>query len=270
MYTYVLTLVDEQIGRVVAAVPPDKLANTVFVMASDHGEYAGAHGFLSGKIGTLYDEAWHVPLIVVDMSGRFTAQTGVPRVQLTSHADFAPMLVTLGNKGSRAWMTGDLAQIYGERLDLVSLLRDPHAAGRDHVLFATDEVLPDVMNYLHAPTHILGVRTASAKLGTYSHWLPGTTRPDLATMELEFYDYATPEGRAETLSTPDDPRAKTLLNTLLQQYVPREMEAPLPLSLQAPQKRAQASYVAYVALANAYSAKQHVMISTVLGYGHVF
>src|SRR4051812_1690624 len=108
MYTYAMTLVDEQIGRVVAALPKNQVRNTVIVFASDHGEYNGAHGFLAGKIGTAYDEAWHVPMIVADPSGRFTAHPDVPRHQLTSSVDFMPLLVSLGNGGSRSWMRGHL------------------------------------------------------------------------------------------------------------------------------------------------------------------
>ncbi|MGH3236230.1 MAG: sulfatase-like hydrolase/transferase, partial [Streptosporangiaceae bacterium] len=227
-YTYIMGLVDQQIGKIVANVPASLLRNTVFVVTSDHGEYGGAHGLLSGKLGTLYDEAWHVPLIVADATGRFLTAPGIQRTQLTSMVDLAPLLVTLGNRGSTSWMTGPLTQLYGERLDLARLLRDPGAPGRQHVLFATDEIIPDAMNYLHAPTHALGVRTAEAKLGTYSRWYPGTTRPVMSSMELEFYDYATPEGRAETFSTPDDPRAKAMLAALFNQYVPQQEQESLP------------------------------------------
>ena len=59
------------------------------------------------------------------------------------------------------------------------------------MLFATDEILPNALNYLHAPTHVLAVRTRDVKLVTYSHWARGTTTPIRATMKLEFYDYAT-------------------------------------------------------------------------------
>jgi uncharacterized sulfatase len=270
VYTFVMQAVDKEIGRVVAAVPEKLRDNTVFVLTSDHGEYGGAHGLLSGKLGTLYDEAWHVPLIVVDRRGRFVDQVDTPRQQLVSTVDLAPMLVTLGNGGSRAWMTGDLAQLYGERLDVMPLLASPNAAGRDHVLFSTDELVPDTMNYLRAPTHVFGVRTADAKLGTYSHWLPGTTRPVRETMELEFYDYSTPDGRAETVSTPQSPQAAKLLALLFNQYLPQQMEAPLPVKLRAPQFIARESYLAYVALANAYFARQLVgqgLITSVLGYG---
>lgn len=270
VYTYVMGLVDEQIGRIVAGVPAGLLRNTVFVVSSDHGEYGGAHGLLSGKLGTLYEEAWHVPLIVTDATGRFAAHTGIERTQLTSMVDLVPLLVTLGNRGSRSWMRGPLREIYGERLDLARLLRHPKAAGRRHVLFATDEIIPHAMNYLNAPIHALGVRTAEAKLGTYSHWHPGTTRPIMSSMELEFYDYSTPEGRAETHSTPDDPRAKAMLKTLFSQYVPRQQEAPLPALLRAPQAKARKTYLAFDALVNAYTYSQLIksgLATSVLGYG---
>ena len=139
-----------------------------------------------------------------------------------------------------------MARIYGERLNLVELLRNPTAGGRDHILFSTDEVLLDVLNYLHAPTHVLAVRTHEAKLVTYTHWVPGTTRSIPGSMEPEFYDYATSDGRAETKSHPDDPRAKALAQKLFNQYVPQQMEAPLPPPLKKTVAKARASYIAYV------------------------
>ncbi len=269
MYTLVQTMVDAEIGKVVAAIPRNQLGNTVFVFASDHGEYAGAHGLLSGKLGSAYEEAIHVPLIVADPSGRFGRHVERPRRQLTSSVDLAPMLVTLGNRGSISWKSGKYARIYGERLNLVDLLKNPSAAGRDHILFATDEILPNAMNYLRAPTHVLAVRTREAKLVTYSHWVKGTTRPIHATMKLEFYDYATSAGRAETHSNPNDPRVKPLLNKLFNQYSHRQMEAPLPGSLRATVRRARASYLVFGALTNAYTYSQLVpgqKLKTVLGY----
>jgi arylsulfatase A-like enzyme len=74
-----MTLVDKHIGAVVHALPPDVAANTVIVFCSDRGDYAGVHGFVSGKVGGVYNEAYHVPLIVVDSSGRFTVDTGTIR-----------------------------------------------------------------------------------------------------------------------------------------------------------------------------------------------
>ena len=64
MDTLVQQMVDQAIGEVVAAIPKSQLGNTVIVFAADHGEYAGARGLLSGKLGTAYEEAINVPLIV--------------------------------------------------------------------------------------------------------------------------------------------------------------------------------------------------------------
>ena len=267
MYTLVQQMVDQQIGRVVRAIPRAVRENTVVVFASDHGEYAGAHGLLAGKIGSAYEEAIHIPLIVTDFTHRFAQQVDKPRRQLASSVDLLPMLVTLGNGGSISWRRGELARIYGERLNLVELLRDPTAPGRHHILFATDEIIPDVLNYLYAPTHVLAVRTKREKLVTYTKWFPGTTRRIPGSLQLEFYDYATEQGRAETSSDPDDPRAKALAHKLFTQYVPQQMEAPLPPPLKRTVARARASYVAFVAATNKDSIAGAMQT---LGYGGPF
>ena len=64
---------DCHIGAVIKALPPAVAENTVKVFLSDHGEYASAHGFVAGKVGTCYEEICKVPLIVVDPTGRFTS-----------------------------------------------------------------------------------------------------------------------------------------------------------------------------------------------------
>lgn len=276
MYTQVLGMVDEQIGHVLRAIPPKQIGNTVVVFASDHGEYAGAHGFLAGKIGTAYEEAIRLPLIVVDPSRRFATSVDTPRKQLASSVDLTPMLVTLGNRGSDSWRRGKYEKIYGERLDLVKLLRHPKAAGRSHVLFATDEILaPGALNYNHAPIHVLAVRTREAKLVTYSHWAPGTTRPIPGSMKLEFYDYSTANGRAELHSNPRDRRVKPLLHKLLNQYVPTQMEAPLPAPLKHSVAKGRASYIAFEAAIQAAGLQKLIegsspQLTELLGYGGPF
>jgi len=271
MYTLVQQMVDQAIGEVVAAIPKSVLANTVIVFAADHGDYAGAHGLLSGKLGTAYEESIHVPLVVTDLTHRFARQLEKPRKQLASSVDLVPMLVTLGNRGSISWRRGELARIYGERLNLVELLRNPNAAGRDHILFSTDEIMPVVFNYLRAPTHVLAVRSREAKLVTYSHWFPGTTRPIPSSMQLEFYDYSTSEGRAETRSHAHDPRAKALAHKLFNQYVPQQMEAPLPPPLKRTVAKARASYIGFEAefnVLNLVKLLQDGLLGSLLGMGN--
>ena len=90
-------------------------------------------------------------------------------------------------------------------------------------------------------------------------------------MELEFYDYATAEGRAETRSHPHDPRAKALARKLFTQYVPQQFEAPLPPPLKRTVVQARASYVAYEGIFNTLNLVkllQDGLLGDLLGYGN--
>ncbi len=252
-YTQIMTIVDGRIGDVLKAfgnLPMSVQQNTVIVFMSDHGEFAGAHGFVSGKIGTVYEEAFHVPLIVVDPSGRFTADIDPPRTGLTSSVDVLPLLVSLGHGGSRAWLTSILGQIYGERHDLLPMLRSSQAAGRDYVLLATDESAPAFYDFNNAPTHIVGMRTQELKFGLYAHWQGSTAQ--IADYESEFYDYSTAAGQAEldniVTSNPSDPRIPALQQSLLGNLIPNVLRAPLPGALAAAQAASRAAYLAYDAL----------------------
>ncbi len=251
-YTQTLGIVDGRIGQVLDALPADVAQNTVIVFASDHGEYAGAHGFLQGKLGTCYEEAYHVPLIVVDPSGRFTDQTDVPRVGLTSSVDLLRMLVSFGHNGSQDWLKDDLDTLYGGRHDLIAMLRSADAPGRDYVLLASDELVPGYLNFNGAPIHILGLRTASGKLGTYSHWLPLTDIVRRKTVETELYDYATADGRAELDNLRHSPLIGPAVSLLFNRIVPRELRAPLPTSLRGPQLASKRAYLQYAAVLKHY------------------
>ncbi|MBV9747405.1 MAG: sulfatase-like hydrolase/transferase [Acetobacteraceae bacterium] len=255
-YTQIMSIVDGRIGDVLNAfgsLPMSVQQNTVIVFMSDHGEYAGAHGFVSGKIGTLYDEAFHVPLIVVDPSGRFTADIGPPRTGLTSSVDVLPLLVSLGYGGSRSWLTGTLGQIYAERHDLLPMLQSSQAAGRDYVLLATDDTGVPFYNFNKSPMHLVGVRTQDLKFGIYANWQGNTAQiADDSTLETEFYDYSTAKGQAELHNRKHDPRIPALRQSLLGDLIPNVLRAPLPGALGVAQTVSKAAYLAYAALIRNY------------------
>jgi arylsulfatase A-like enzyme len=274
-YTQIMQLVDCQIGRVMDALhalPQEVIENTVVVFTSDHGEYNGAHGLLQGKIGTLYEEAWHVPLIVVDPSGRFVGDIDQIRTGLTSHVDLMPFLVSLGDKGSTSWMTPELSEIYGLRHDMISMLKSNDAPGRDFVLLATDEITPAYYNPTGAPTHMLGLRTQDYKFGISADWLSRTTQIDLSTAQLEFYDYATKRGRMELENTTTDPRANETLAYLLNNAIPNELQQALPPPYRAVQVGAEVAHLIYRALIDGQpqSVWQAGGLRTLLAYGADF
>jgi len=248
-YTQVMQIVDGQINRVLEtleSLPQSVLENTVIVFASDHGEYSGAHGLLQGKIGTVYEEAWHIPLIVVDPSNRYTGDIDTIRNGLTSHVDFSSLLVSIGNLGTRDWMTGDLARIYRHRHDMIPMLKSAHAPGRRYVLYATDEVIPDFYNFNRSPLHVLGLRTEDTKLGVYAKWLGLTSQIDQPSIELEFYDYSTTNGKLELDNTAgSDSRVNGMVQHLLNEIVPNELQQRLPGTLRLQQEASKIAHLVY-------------------------
>jgi arylsulfatase A-like enzyme len=252
-YTQIMQILDGRIADVIEALPSAVASNTIIILTSDHGEYAGAHGFVSGKAGSCYDEVYNVPLIVYDPTGRFTGDIENIRTGLTSSVDMLPMLVSLGYNGSSSWMTPRLRQIYGRRHDLLPMLQSADAVGRPYVVFATDEVVPKLFNFNNSPGHIIGVRTPDAKLGVYANWRRGTT--DIAfneRIEFEYYDYSTAAGRAETHNTyhKDNQAARALYNLLLTDILPNELRGPLPSTYVPAQTTAKLQYIAYTELVN--------------------
>jgi arylsulfatase A-like enzyme len=277
IYAQIMTIVDEEIGDVIDALnelPKDIVENTVIVFTSDHGEYAGAHGYVSGKVGSCYEEAWHVPLIVVDPSHRFVQRRDIIRNKLTSSVDMLTLLVSLGNKGSRDWISGDLIDLYGQRHDMIAMLRSAKAPGRPYVLFATDEVAPGFYNFNNAPGHIIGYRTEETKLGVYAKWFFGTAQIDPSTVQLEFYDYNTASGRLEleNVRASEDPRVMQMYSTLLNDVIPNELEAPLPLPLRIPQAISLGQYLIYDTIISNLGAAQFKAgaLRDLIGYGAEF
>lgn len=258
VYTLLMGIVDQSIGQVVDAIPADVAANTVIVFTSDHGDYSSAHGFVAGKAASLYAEAIHVPLIVVDPTGRFAGDIDSERVQLTSSVDLMPMLVGFAYDGTKSWMQGDYATLYGQRHDMFGVLRSASAAGRSYALFASDEELAGVFDYLTAPDangnqtpkHILGLITNQYKLGVYSNWVLPSVAPSPAGQEHEFYDFTTVDGALELANSwATAPQFASLKSQLLDDYVPNELEAALPDAYRAIQAASQAALVAFYGLA---------------------
>ena len=90
-YGYV-TLIDEQVGRVVAELGRLGLAeNTTIVFTTDHGSTLGAHG-LQDKGLNMYDEVYRIPMII---SGPRVRRKGLPVDQFVMNLDLTPTFVEL-------------------------------------------------------------------------------------------------------------------------------------------------------------------------------
>ncbi|MBW7981042.1 sulfatase-like hydrolase/transferase [Enterobacillus tribolii] len=83
--------VDDQIGRVVAALTPEQQANTWVIYTSDHGEMMGAHRLIS-KGAAMYDDITRIPLIFRPPLGQAKPeQVDAP----VSHVDVLPTMMKL-------------------------------------------------------------------------------------------------------------------------------------------------------------------------------
>ncbi len=245
LYAKLQRSVDRHIGSVLRTLEsqPEIAANTVVVFTSDHGEYGASHG-LRGKGAAAYEEATRVPLMVKDPRRVLTSSPAIPRTQLSSSVDLAPMLLTIGAGGNH-WRQDSQYAHLAKRLDMAAILADPSAAGRPYILHATDEIVTEfaVEPYAaDAPLHVVSLRTPRAKYATYSHWAEESIEPVSAGREAELYDYATHRGRLEIENGADhSPLEQGLIEEHERAFF-HELREPLPPGLKAAHGRGFADY----------------------------
>ncbi len=250
--------------------------NTIVIFVSDHGEYGGAHG-LRGKAFAVYEESTRVPLYVFDPTGAFVPpdQKGTERTQLTSHVDLVPLLMTLAS-GSNDWRSMPQYAHLAGRADLAAMLSDPSAPGRSYILHTSDEDIPEearklgipyrdalITNILPPPplpqvpppNHVIGYRTANAKIGAYSNFAPGTIDIETEGQQAEMYDYDNYGIGEVTNNAPGGPAPEpelfdSMYDALFDPTsgaIATELRKPLPPFLRQVQNQAIADYLTFEA-----------------------
>jgi len=245
LYVKLQQEVDGHIGRVLSTLQsrPEVAANTVIVFTSDHGEYGASHG-LRGKGAAAYEESTRVPLIVKDPRGVLTTAPQLPRRQLSSSVDVAPLLLTIAT-GSNDWRRESHYAHLAGRLDLAGILADPTAPGRPYVLHATDETVTEyaIEPYAaDAPLHVVALRTPQAKYATYSNWPGESIDPLSRGQESELYDYGTYSGRLELHNSSGQSPLEAGLRANFERAFHDELRHPLPPRLLAAHARGFADY----------------------------
>lgn len=122
-----VTLIDEQVGRIVAALADVGLTeNTLVIYASDHGAFNGSHR-MQDKGPAMYDDIYRVPLVarlpggrrgdvedrfvsLVDLTATFLDLAGAPIPELFAGRSLVPLLAT----GTvPAWRDHIIAEFHG-------------------------------------------------------------------------------------------------------------------------------------------------------------
>jgi hypothetical protein len=191
------------------------------------------------------------------------------RTQLTSHVDLVPLLMTLVS-GSNEWRTQPQYAHLAGRANLAAMLSNPNAKGRDYIIHTSDEDIPeqtfptgnnydDVKTIMNSsgnpPSHVIGYRTKTTKLGVYSYFAPGTIEIQKNGQQAELYNYQQDGideviNRAPGAAAPDLALYAAMYDALFNPTggaVATELRQPLPNRLKQVQKRAFNTYLAYEA-----------------------
>ena len=185
-YAYLHGVVDEKIGRLLAALgdpsdPRSLRSRTVIVRTSDHGELGLSHGGMRQKMFNAYEETIRVPLVI---SNPVLFPDGGETDALAALVDVVPtMLALAGAQGAERLDGEDLTPVLArhaaperEAIDLVPvdlepLLRDTpaEASVRDAISFTYDDDAAGTFleDTVPPPNHIRCVRERRLKYAVY-------------------------------------------------------------------------------------------------------
>ncbi|MGF9662395.1 sulfatase-like hydrolase/transferase [Arthrobacter crystallopoietes] len=180
-----ITLMDEQIGRILAALEENRLAeDTIIIFTSDHGDLFGDHGLML-KHFSHYRAVTNVPL-TIKVPGKPAGTSDA----LVSTADLAPTLLEL--TGTRHYRG-----IQG--VSLVPLLEGEEASVRDALIIEEDQ--PFGLPGLPGSVRTRSVLTKGGRLTRY-----------FGTDISELYDHVT--DREELNNVTGEPKFKELQDAL--------------------------------------------------------
>ncbi len=98
-----ISLMDKQIGRILATLTSRGFTNNIIVYCSDHGDYMGQHGLITKAGLRPYDSVLRVPLVIAGLSGQRRGQTDGALAQIS---DIAPTLLDVAGVDAPAAMDG--------------------------------------------------------------------------------------------------------------------------------------------------------------------
>jgi choline-sulfatase len=185
-YAYLHRVVDEKVGRVMAALgdvgdPGSLRSRTLVVRCADHGEMGLSHGGLRQKAFNAYEETIHIPLVV---SNPVLFPKPVETDALASLVDVLPTIASVAGASLDHEARGrDLSPILaakaapdGERLrltpvDLSSIAQHPapveSVQGEIHFTFDDHQAATALQDVAGQPNRVRAIRTPDAKFALY-------------------------------------------------------------------------------------------------------
>ncbi len=145
-YYWLQTLVDREIGRILAALDRAGLTeDTLVLFTSDHGDMLGAHGGMHQKWHNAYQETIHIPLVV---SNPRLFPRALSTERLSSHVDLLPTIVSLAG--------GDLTALQATLRSTHRVVRPPVGRDRSSLIFAAADAATST-SFADSPSEDEGV-----------------------------------------------------------------------------------------------------------------
>jgi len=133
-----ISMVDDAVGRVLAAMTPEVRANTIVIFTSDHGDYMGDHGVIL-KLGLHFQGVVRVPFVWQDPDGA----SGKVREDLGGTIDIGATILARAGLQSYFGMQGrDLFDVDADPRD--GILIDDHGMA----VFKDPEAKAGLMSYI--------------------------------------------------------------------------------------------------------------------------
>ncbi len=133
--------VDRHLGEVMRALETSSFRDdTIVIFTSDHGDLLGSHGGMHQKWYMAYEEALHVPLVIVPPGTAEARAVSMP----TSHIDLAPTILGIAGVDAEA-VRSEIAKGFTDPLplvgrDLSAIVRgEAGAAKAEPIYFMTDD-----------------------------------------------------------------------------------------------------------------------------------
>ena len=197
-YTYLHTVLDQHIDRVMKTLDETGLAeNTIVIFAPDHGEHGAAHGKMLQKWHSAYQEAIHVPVVVClpkDSSKKSSKGIKDQIGDLTSHIDMLPTILGLAGIGEKERKAiskllqkenHNVVELPGADLSGIITgtesgpVQNPDGTPREGILFVTSDAITEPGNVDDPDSYPISYQVYLEAVETYIHtdkkkWKPIT------------------------------------------------------------------------------------------------
>lgn len=203
-YGYLHTVVDAQIGAILDALDAANLTNdTLIIRTADHGEAGLAHGGMTEKNYTAYEEMIHIPMVISNPKLYPNPQT---QAAFYDHLNFLPTILDLAGVENPNSFGNGIGR------SIVPLILGQAASVRDSALYTYDDNF-HVATSPNIPGNIRAIRQ-----GTWMYAVYFDKQSNGSDLQYEMYDLSSDPNQITNLLSGSPANASSLEAAIMQQW----------------------------------------------------